>query len=211
MLSADPTKLGEELILLEKAGADSVHWDIMDGVFVEAITFGHQVVGALRKLSPLRFDVHLMVENPDRQLENFSKAGADVIIVHAEACPHLHRTLGRIRSLGKKSGLALNPATPPDIVEYCADLVDMVLVMGVNPGSSGQTFIESQLEKISKLSELFKLKENLFGPVEICVDGGITDKTIGRCAQHGANSAVSGSYIYQNQDYSDAIRRLKNN
>jgi ribulose-phosphate 3-epimerase len=205
MLSANAAKLGEELISAENAGADSIHWDIMDGRFVDAITFGHHVVAAHRKLSRLRFDVHLMIENPDKHLENFAQAGSDIIIVHPETCKHLHRTLGNIKSLGCKSGVALNPATPIDVVEYCTDIIDMVIVMGVNPGSSGQNFIESQLKKISKLKEIV-------GPsTEICVDGGINDQTIKESAKHGANSYVSGSYIFSSSNYSEAIKHLREN
>lgn len=203
MLSANPTKLGDELVSLEKAGADSIHWDIMDGTFVDAITFGHHVVAAHRKLSHLRFDVHLMVENPDKQIENFFRAGADVVIVHAEVCKHLHRTLGNIKSLGIKCGLALNPATTIEVVEYCADIIDMVLVMGVNPGSSGQNFIKSQLKKISALRRVLPLS------MEINIDGGITAETIKACALHGANSFVSGSHIFKNSNYSNVIRELR--
>ncbi|MDR2766179.1 MAG: ribulose-phosphate 3-epimerase [Holosporaceae bacterium] len=203
LLSADPTKLGAELIALEKAGADAVHWDIMDGNFVDAITFGAHLVAAHRKLTPLRFDVHLMVQNPEGHLENFAAAGADVILVHAETCPHLHRTLCRIRDLGKHPGVALNPATPVDVVKHCTDILRMVLIMGVNPGSSGQTFIESSLQKISEL------KLMLPSSTEICVDGGVTDVTIGKCAAAGANSFVSGSYIFAGDDYSSAIEKLR--
>ncbi|MDR0632367.1 MAG: ribulose-phosphate 3-epimerase [Holosporaceae bacterium] len=203
ILSANPTKLGDELISVEKAGADSIHWDVMDGTFVDAITFGHHIVAAHRKLSHLRFDVHLMVENPDRHLENFAQAGADVIIVHAEACWHLHRTLGDIKSLGKKAGVALNPATSIDDIAYCADLLDMVTVMTVNPGRAGQIFIEFQLKKI------VELKKNLPPSVEICVDGGINDATIANCLQCGATSFVSGSCIFKSTDYSEAIKKLR--
>jgi len=205
MLSADPIRLGEELIKVEQAEADVVHWDVMDGSFVDVITFGDHVIAAHRKLSHLRFDVHLMVENPERHLERFARAGADTIIVHSEACKHLHKVLGEIKSLGKRSGVALNPATSIDCLEYCLMDIDMVVVMGVNPGSSGRTFIQSQLKKIAKLKEI--LPDN----IEICVDGGITDVTIGPCRQAGANSFVSGSYIFKNEDYSLAIKNLRNN
>ncbi|MDR0968523.1 MAG: ribulose-phosphate 3-epimerase [Holosporaceae bacterium] len=203
MLSADPTRLKEELIAIEKAGADAIHWDVMDGAFVDSITFGHHVVAAHRKLTNLRFDVHLMVENPYRHVENFSKAGADTIIVHAEASRHLHRNLNYIKSFGKKAGAALNPSTPIDVLEYCYDILDMVIVMSVNPGSSGQSFIKSQLKKIAKL------KERLPPSIEICVDGGITDETIGECVKCGADAFVSGSYAFKNPDYAEAIRKLK--
>ncbi|MDR2158116.1 MAG: ribulose-phosphate 3-epimerase [Holosporaceae bacterium] len=205
MLSANSTKLGEELINLEKSGADSIHWDVMDGSFVEAITFGHHVIADHRKLSNLRFDVHLMVENPEKHMENFAQAGADVIIVHPEACGRLHSAVDRIKSIGLKSGVALNPATPVDVLKYCVDELDMVLVMGVNPGSSGQSFIESQLKKIAQLGSI------LPPSAEICVDGGMNDQTVKECAKCGANSVVSGSYIFKNSDYAAAIAKLKEN
>jgi ribulose-phosphate 3-epimerase len=203
MLSADPIKLGEELLAVEKAGANAIHWDVMDGAFVDAITFGHHIIAANRRLTNLRFDVHLMVENPGGHIENFSEAGADIIVVHVEACKHLRRVLSDIKSLGRKAGAALNPATPVCSLKRCADILDMVVVMSVNPGSSGQSFIESQLEKISELREI------LPPYVEICVDGGITDKTIGECARRGASSFVSGSYLFKSPDYSAAINKLK--
>jgi ribulose-phosphate 3-epimerase len=203
MLSADSSRYGEELADAEKAGADAIHWDIADGVFTDAITFGHQIVKDHRKLSSLRFDVHLMIENPDKHLENFARAGADVIIVHPETCKHLHRTLLNIKSLGLKSGAALNPATPVAAVEYCVDILDTVTVMSVNPGASGREFIDSQLKKISEL------KKMLPPSTEICADGGITDLTIKECAKRGANSFVSGSYIFRNPNRSDAVRRLR--
>jgi ribulose-phosphate 3-epimerase len=203
MLSANPTKFGEELTLIENAGADGVHWDIMDGNFVDEITFGAGIIAAHRKISSLRFDVHLMIENPDKHMENFSRAGVDVIIIHPETCKHLHRALTKIKSLGKKSGIALNPAIPINVIDYCHDILDMVLVMGVNPGNSGQIFIESQLEKI------YVLKKTIPKSVEICVDGGITDKTIQKCSECGANSFVSGSYIFKNENYLQAIQILK--
>jgi ribulose-phosphate 3-epimerase len=203
MLSADSSRYGEELADAEKAGADAIHWDIADGVFTDSITFGHRVVGDHRKLSSLRFDVHLMTENPDRHLENFARAGADVIIVHPETCRHLHQTLGRIKSFGLKSGAALNPATEPGILGYCVDLLDRVVVMGVNPGSSGQKFLDSQVKKISEL------KKTLPPFVEICLDGGITDITIKECAKHGADSCVSGSCLFRSSDRAGTVRRLK--
>jgi ribulose-phosphate 3-epimerase len=205
MLSANPTKLGEELVALEKAGADAIHWDIMDGVFVDAITFGSHVIAGHRPLTRLQFDVHLMMENPDKHLVSFYRAGADIIIVHTEACAHLHQTLSQIKSLGIKSGLALNPATSIHAIEYCIDVMDMVLVMGVNPGSSGQNFIESQLQKISNLRKI------LPPTIEVCVDGGIIPRTAFQCCQHGANSLVSGTYIFRNPDYAAAIQELKGN
>ena len=153
MLSANPAEMGAEILKIEKAGADGIHWDIMDGNFVDAITFGAHIVAAHRPLTSLRFDAHLMVENPDKHIKNFAEAGADLIIIHPEACKHLHRSLENILKLGKKAGVALNPATSPDTIIYCHDLISMVLVMTVNPGASGQKFINSQLPKIKFLRD----------------------------------------------------------
>ena len=203
MLSADPTKFGQELEDVKAAGADCIHWDIMDGNYVDAITFGSHVIAAHRKITSLRFDAHLMIENPDRHIENFANAGADSIIVHPETCKHLHKTLQSVKSYGKMSGVALNPATSVSYLEYCADIIDIVLVMTVNPGSSGQVFIESLLEKISVLRKL--LPES----VEICIDGGINAETAKKCVKNGANSLVTGSYLFKSRDYKEAIKSLK--
>lgn len=210
MLSADPTKLGYELAAVEAAGADCIHWDIMDGNFVEAITFGAHLVAAHRKISKLRFDTHLMVENPDKHIENFVAAGSDSIIIHPETTKHLHRTLNNIKKVGKLAGVALNPATSIDCLDYCSDIVDIVLVMSVNPGSSGQKFIDSQLNKISALRKI------LPKTTEICVDGGINDMTAKLCIDRGANSLVTGAFLFKNDvvsngyaNYAEVIRRLK--
>lgn len=203
MLSADPTKFGTELMAVENAGADCIHWDIMDGNYVEAITFGSHIVAAHRKMTSLRFDAHLMIENPDKHIENFVKAGADSIIVHPETCRHLHKTLQSIKSHDRMSGVALNPATSIDCLKYCVDIIDIVLVMTVNPGSSGQSFIESQLEKISELRTM------LPDSVEICIDGGINSQTAKDCIARGANNLVTGSFLFQNKDYATAIKSLK--
>ena len=157
---------------------------------------------ANRKISNLRFDAHLMVENPDRHIKSFAYS-ADTIIIHPETCKHLHRTLGKITDFGKKAGVALNPATDPYIVEYCADLVSVVVVMSVNPGASGQKFINSQLKKIAYLRKM------LPASTEICVDGGINKETIQKCVEKGANSVVSGAYIFKSESYAVAIGNLK--
>lgn len=204
MLSADPARLGEELVAVEKAGADGIHWDVMDGSFVDAITFGAHVLAALRPVSSLRFDAHLMVENPEKHLEAFAVAGADSIIVHPETTKHLHRVLGRIKNdFRKMAGVALNPATSPECLEYCWDLLDLVIVMTVNPGSSGQEFIESQLTKIQLLKKIIPKI------IEICVDGGINHETAAKCARVGATSFVSGSFLFKNRDYKAGVDTLK--
>jgi ribulose-phosphate 3-epimerase len=204
MLSADPTKLGQELLALESAGADRVHWDVMDGNYVENITFGSYVVAAHKKLTPLPFDVHLMVDNPDRHIENFASAGADLLIVHPEMCTHLHRTLCKIKNFGKKTGVALNPATPIEIISYCIEMLDVVLIMTVNPGSSGQKFIDSQLKKI------YVLREILPSHIKIYVDGGINPSTLKQCLENGANGCVTGAFLFGSGNYADAINALKN-
>ena len=203
MLSANFSEMGAEILKISQSGADGIHWDIMDGNFVDAITFGAQFIAVHRPLTSLRFDAHLMVENPDKHIKNFADAGADLIIVHPETCKHLHRSLENILKLGKKAGVALNPATNPDTIIYCHDLISMVLVMTVNPGASGQKFINSQLPKIKFL------RASLPESTEICIDGGITPETLPDCVKSGANSAVSGSYIFKNQNYIDAIENLK--
>lgn len=210
MLSADPTRLGDELTAVEAAGADCIHWDIMDGNFVEAITFGAHIVAAHRKISKLRFDAHLIVENPDKHIEKFAKAGADSIIVHPETTKHLHRTLSNIKTFGKLAGVALNPATSISCLDYCSDIIDIVLVMSVNPGSSGQKFIDSQLDKISALRKI------LPKTTEICVDGGINDIKAKLCIQRGANSLVTGSFLFRNNaannavaNYAEVIQKLR--
>jgi ribulose-phosphate 3-epimerase len=202
MLSADPLRLGQELIDVERAGADCIHWDIMDGNFVDAISFGDGVVEAHRKISSLRFDVHLMVKNPEKHIAAFANAGADSIIIHVEACERPRETLCRIKNFGKLSGIALNPETLIESIGCDVDVADIVLVMSVNPGKSGQRFMQSQLEKIEKLRKL--LPET----TEICVDGGINSETGKECIGRGANSLVMGSFLFKSSDYAHAIRSI---
>lgn len=206
ILAADFAKLGQEVQEVEKAGADWIHIDVMDGHFVPNITMGPIVVDALRPLTKLPLDVHLMIENPDRYIEDFAKAGADYITVHVEACPHLHRTIQLIRSFGVKPGVVLNPHTPVDTIQHVLEDIDLVLFMTVNPGFGGQKFIHSVVPKVAQLAELIKQRGL---SVDIQIDGGINEETIVSCAKAGANVFVAGSAIFGKEDRALALQNIK--
>ena len=194
ILSADFSRLGEELALVEKNDVSMLHIDVMDGMFVPSISLGFPVIESIRKDSRMIFDVHLMIKEPERYLERFAAAGADIITVHAEACLHLHRTIQQIRQLGKRCGVALNPATPLSALDYVLEDLDMVLLMTVNPGFGGQSFIPAMYEKIHGLRELIT-KKNL--NIDIEVDGGIKTANVGRVIEAGANVLVAGSAVFE--------------
>jgi ribulose-phosphate 3-epimerase len=208
ILSADFARLGEEIAAVEQAGAEVIHIDVMDGHFVPNITIGPLVVQAARRVTRLPLDVHLMIENPDRYLDAFAEAGADWITVHVETGYHLHRTVRRIRDLGKKCGVVLNPATPLATLDYLLAEVDLVMLMSVNPGFGGQSFIPSALDKVRALKALID-QRGLAAGIE--VDGGITPATIGEVYAAGANIFVAGSAVFGKQDYAKEIAALKTN
>ena len=206
ILSADFTKLGEEIKAVEKAGADYIHIDVMDGHFVPNITIGPMIVRAIRRITELPLDVHLMILQPDMFIDEFAEAGANIISVHAETLIHLHRTIKYIRDKGVRPAVSLNPATPLDILEYILEDLDMVLLMTVNPGFENQEFIPEVIPKVKQLREMVK-KTGL--DIDIEVDGGINSETIGHVSSAGANVFVAGSAIFYTKDYPQTIQLMR--
>ncbi|APG28310.1 ribulose-phosphate 3-epimerase [Syntrophotalea acetylenivorans] len=206
ILSADFARLGDEIRAIEAGGADYVHIDVMDGHFVPNITIGPLVVDAVRKVTDMPLDVHLMIENPDQYIPDFANAGADIITVHYEAVPHLHRTVQLIHGLGKKAGVSLNPATPVSSLEVILDELDLVLLMSVNPGFGGQNFIPSCLSKIEALrNEIERRGLN----IELEIDGGVKPANIAAIAGAGADVFVAGSAVFGTPDYQATIAELR--
>jgi len=204
ILSADFAALGDDIRRVEAGGADQLHVDVMDGRFVPNLTIGPVVVAAIRKRTRLPLDVHLMIVEPERYVPEFVAAGADLVTVHAEACPHLSRTLAQIRELGARAGVALNPATPPDVLRYVLDDLDLVLVMSVNPGFGGQAFIPSAHRKIRDVKALVGDR-----PVEVSVDGGVKADLAKSLVLDGATTLVAGSAIFGAADPAAAVRALR--
>ncbi|MBU0988120.1 MAG: ribulose-phosphate 3-epimerase [Proteobacteria bacterium] len=206
ILSADFSKLGDEIRAVEDAGADWIHIDVMDGHFVPNITIGPLIVEAARQVTSLPLDVHLMIENPDRYIQDFAKAGADLISVQVEACVHLNRTVQLIKEIGLQAGVVLNPSTPLSAIEWTLEYVDFVMIMSVNPGFGGQTFIPNSLNKIRDLRRLI---QNHGHSILIEIDGGVNEKTIKDIANAGVDVFVAGSAIFKSPDYKKTIAEFK--
>lgn len=206
ILSADFSKLGEEIKAVEHAGADWIHIDVMDGHFVPNITIGPVVVSKIRKISDIFFDVHLMIENPGKYVEQFAKAGADLITIHAEACDDILSTINKVKDLGCKVGVSINPETSLNAIAEIIQNVDLVLIMSVHPGFGGQSFIEDVLPKIKKTRDIIsKLGKEIY----LEVDGGINDKTAKTAVEYGADVLVAGNFVFTSASYKDVIQSLK--
>ena len=206
ILSADHARLGEEIADVEAGGADWLHVDVMDGHFVPNLTIGPPILRSLRAVTRLPLDVHLMIEDPDASLDAYAAAGADGLTVHAEACVHLHRTLGHIRERGLRAGVALNPATPLVLIEHVLHLVDLVLIMSVNPGFGGQRFLPEVLPKAQRLHEM---RASSGSALLIEMDGGLDEETVGDAVRAGVDVVVAGTAVFEWDDRGEAIRRLR--
>jgi ribulose-phosphate 3-epimerase len=206
VLSSDFGRLAEEVQAVDRAGADWIHVDVMDGRFVPNITIGPLVVEAIRRATKKPLDVHLMIEEPEKYVQAFAEAGSDIITVHAEACTHLHRTLQQIRGLGKRAGVSLNPHTPPEVLRYVLQDLDLVLVMSVNPGFGGQSFIESASSKLRTLRQMI---DEISADIDLEVDGGVKPGIARQVVEAGADVLVAGSAVFNTENYARAIEALR--